>query len=171
MHAQSLPTVTHTAPTQPFRYFVRVRYQDCDAQHVVFNARYGDFVDLAVTEFLKASFPDRDPNDGSFEMQVVRQLIEWTGPARFDDVLEIEVAPKRYGTTSFVIAFELRRPGEPTIVTAECTYVVVDKATWKKRPLTAIEREFLASGAADKVVDHAGHFPITLPPTDPRPSR
>ena len=24
-----------------FRYYLRVRYQECDAQHVVFNARYG----------------------------------------------------------------------------------------------------------------------------------
>ena len=145
----------------PFRYYVRVRYQDCDAQHVVFNARYGDYVDLAITELLKAAFPDRDPHNGSFEIQVVRQLIEWKGPARFDDVLEIEVAPRRFGTTSFTLGFDLRRPGEAVIVTAECTYVVIDKSTWTKRPLTAAERTFLTSGAAGKVVDHAGHFPIS----------
>ena len=40
--------------TQPFRYYLRVRYQDCDAQHVVFNARYGDYIDLACFEFLRA---------------------------------------------------------------------------------------------------------------------
>lgn len=144
----------------PFRYYVRVRYQDCDAQHVVFNARYGDYVDLAITEFLKAAFPDRDPNDGSFEMQVVRQLIEWKGPARFDDVIEVEVAPRRFGNTSFVVGFELRRPGDATIVTAECTYVVLDKPTWTKRALTEVERKFLSTGALGKVIDHAGHFPI-----------
>lgn len=146
-----------------FRYYVRVRYQDCDAQHVVFNARYGDYVDLAITEFLKAAMPDRDTTDGSFEIQVVRQLIEWQGPARFDDVLEIEVEARRFGTTSFAIGFELRRAGAATIVTAECVYVVIDKPTWTKRPLTAVERELLLQGARGKVVDHAGHFPISLP--------
>ena len=70
--------------TAPFRYYTRVRYQDCDAQHVVFNARYGDYVDLAITEFLRASFPERDPFDGSLEIQVVRQLIEWKAPGRTD---------------------------------------------------------------------------------------
>ena len=65
----------------PFRYYTRVRYQDCDAQHVVFNARYGDYVDLAVTEFLRATFPGRDPFDGSLEIQVVRQLL--SGGPRF----------------------------------------------------------------------------------------
>jgi acyl-CoA thioester hydrolase len=147
--------------TSPFRYYTRVRYQDCDAQHVVFNARYGDYVDLAVTEFLRAAFPGRDPFDGSLEIQVVRQLIEWAAPARFNDVLEISVRALRLGTTSVTIGFELRIAGTPeTIVTAELVYVVVDATTWKKRPLTADERAGLEAGAAGKITDHGGYFPI-----------
>lgn len=147
--------------TQPFRYYTRVRYQDCDAQHVVFNARYGDYVDLAVTEFLRATFPGRDPFDSSLEIQVVRQLIEWTAPARFNDVLEISVRATRLGTTSVTIAFELRIAGTPDpIVTAELVYVVVDAATWKKRPLSADERARFEAGAAGKITDHAGYYPI-----------
>ena len=38
----------------PFRYYLRVRYGECDAQKVVFNARYADYVDLAAVEFLRA---------------------------------------------------------------------------------------------------------------------
>ncbi len=145
----------------PFRYYTRVRYQDCDAQHVVFNARYGDYVDLAVTEFLRASFPGRDPFDGSLEIQVVRQLIEWTAPARFNDVLEISVRALRLGTTSVTIGFELRIAGAAdTIVTAEVVYVVVDPTTWKKRPLTAGERASFEAGAANRITDHGGYYPI-----------
>ena len=55
--------------TAPFRYYLRVRYQECDAQHVVFNARYGDYVDLACFEFLRAALPrPTDGFDGTFEM-------------------------------------------------------------------------------------------------------
>lgn len=36
--------------SQPFRIYIRVRYQECDSQHVVFNARYGDFIDLAIRD-------------------------------------------------------------------------------------------------------------------------
>ena len=43
--------------TQRFRYYLRVRYQDCDAQKVVFNARYGDYFDVACIEFLRAALP------------------------------------------------------------------------------------------------------------------
>jgi acyl-CoA thioester hydrolase len=150
----------------PFRYYTRVRYQDCDAQHVVFNARYGDYVDLAVTEFLRAAFPGRDPFGGSLEIQVVRQLIEWTAPARFNDVLEISVRPVRLGTTSITLGFELRIAGSrDTIVTAEVVYVAVDASTWKKRPLTTDERARFEAGAAGRITDHAGHFPIQTPST------
>ena len=147
--------------TAPFRYYTRVRYQDCDAQAVVFNARYGDYVDLAVTEFLRSCFAGRDPFDGSLEVQVVRQLIEWTGPARFNDVLEISVQVARFGTTSFTVAFDMRVAGTPdTIVTAQLVYVVVDGETWKKRPMTPDERDRLQSGAAGKIIDHGGYYPI-----------
>ncbi len=33
-----------------FRYYLRVRYGECDAQKVVFNARYAEYVDLATTD-------------------------------------------------------------------------------------------------------------------------
>jgi len=96
-----------------FRYYLRVRYQECDAQHVVFNARYGDYIDLACFEFLRAALPTpRDVFDGTFESQTVRQVVEWQAPARFDDVLEVSVWASRIGTTSFTLRFELRRAGD-----------------------------------------------------------
>ena len=42
--------------SEPFRFRFRVRYNECDAQLVVFNARYADYVDLAMTEFMRALF-------------------------------------------------------------------------------------------------------------------
>ena len=90
--------------TKPFRYYLRVRYQDCDAQHVVFNARYGEYADLACFEFLRAALPrPTDGMDGTFECQTVRQVTEWKRPARFDDVLEISMRTSRIGTTSFTM--------------------------------------------------------------------
>jgi acyl-CoA thioester hydrolase len=146
--------------TQPFRYYLRVRYQECDAQHVVFNARYGDFIDLACTEFMRAALPrPTDVFDGTFESQTVRQLIEWTAPARFDDTLEISVRTSRLGTTSFTLAFELRRVGEADpLVTSETVYVHVDRATWQKREIEPRMRAALEAGAAGKIVDHAGYM-------------
>ena len=32
-----------------FTLLLRVRYGECDAQEVVFNARYADYIDIAMT--------------------------------------------------------------------------------------------------------------------------
>ena len=146
--------------TKPFRYYLRVRYQECDAQHVVFNARYGDYIDQACFEFLRAALPrPHDAMDGTFESQTVRQVVEWKAPARFDDVLEVSVRTSRLGTTSFVLSFEIRRAGETDpLVTSETTYVHVDSKTWKKREIAPEMRAALEAGAAGKTVDHAGYL-------------
>ena len=146
--------------TTRFRYYVRVRYQECDAQHVVFNARYGDYIDLACFEFLRAALPGpRDVFDGTFEGQTVRQVIEWKAPARFDDVLEISVWAGRIGTTSFTLNFELRRAGEGELLaTSETVYVHVDAKTFAKREIEPRMRAALEAGARGKSVDHAGYL-------------
>jgi acyl-CoA thioester hydrolase len=146
--------------TPKFRYYVRVRYQECDAQHVVFNARYGDYIDLACSEFLRAALPSpQDLFDGSFEIQTVRQVIEWKAPARFDDVLEVSVWASRIGTTSFTLAFELRRASDGTLlVSSETVYVHVDSKSFAKRSIEPRMRAALETGARGKSTDHAGYL-------------
>ena len=146
--------------TQPFCYYLRVRYQECDAQHVVFNARYGEYIDMACFEFLRAALPrPSDMTDGTFEIQTVRQVVEWRRPARFDDVLEISVRTGRIGSTSFTLSFDIRRAGEAEpLVTSETVYVHVDPKTWTKREIAPAMRAALEAGAAGKSTDHAGYL-------------
>jgi acyl-CoA thioester hydrolase len=146
--------------TTPFRYYLRVRYQECDAQNVVFNARYADYVDLACFEFLRAALPQpTDVYDGSFECQTVRQVIEWKAPARLDNVLEISMRASRIGTTSFTLSAEMRRAGEAEIlVTTETVYVHVDHKTFTKREIGPEMRAALEAGARGKTTDHAGYL-------------
>jgi acyl-CoA thioester hydrolase len=149
-----------TTGSEPFRYYLRVRYQECDPQHVVFNARYGDYADLASFEFMRAALPSpRDAFDGTFELQTVRQLVTWKAPARFDDVIEISIWASGFGTTSVTFTCELRKAGEGEVLaTIETVYVHVDPGTWKKREIAPAMRAALAAGAAGKMTDHAGYF-------------
>jgi acyl-CoA thioester hydrolase len=144
----------------PFRYYLRVRFQECDAQRVVFNSRYSDYADLACFELLRAALPrPTDVSDGTFEVQCVRQVIEWKSPARFDDVLEVSIWTSRIGTTSFTLATEMRRAGDPAILaTTETTYVHVDPETFTKRPIAPEMRAALQAGASGKAADHAGYL-------------
>ena len=150
--------------TQPFRYFLRVRYGECDQQGVVYNARYGDYVDLACTEFLNAALGRGSISGGGFEMQVVKLLIEWTAPARYDDALQISVQLKSMGNTSFTLGFEMCKAGATdTIVRAETVNVHVDPKAWTKLPLPDEMRARLTAGARGHIVDHAGIFNAVRP--------
>jgi acyl-CoA thioester hydrolase len=146
--------------TKPFRYYLRVRFQECDAQRVVFNSRYGDYTDLTCFEFLRAALPrPTDGIDGTFEAQCVRQVTEWRSPARFDDVLEVSMWTSRIGTTLFTLSAEMRRAGEEAVLaTTETTYVRVDHQTFTKRPIAREMRAALEQGARGRAADHAGYL-------------
>ena len=72
-----------------FSYLLRVRYGECDAQKVVFNARYADYVDLATAELLRALGYEHEIQTAELDYQLVKQTIEWKAPARYDQVTRI----------------------------------------------------------------------------------
>jgi len=142
-----------------FRYYLRVRYGECDAQKVVFNARYGDYVDLATTEFLRALGYGEELFSGELDFQLVKQTFEWKAPARFDQVLEISVWAKHIGNTSFTVAAEFRAAGQPEVmVTAETVYVLVAPHTLTKTTISPELRAAMEKGAPGMVTDHAGYL-------------
>ena len=79
-----------------FSYFLRIRYGECDAQKVAFNSRYGEYVDLAAAEFLRALGFEHEIQTAELDYQVVKQTTQWRSPARFDQVLEIAVSTHRW---------------------------------------------------------------------------
>jgi len=139
-----------------FRHRLRVRYGECDAQKVVFNARYADYVDVATNEFIRAiGFSDALIN-GDLDFQLVKQTTEWKAPARFDQVLAISVSAIQLGRTSFTLRSEFRIAGEDAIIaTVETIYVLVDAKTLMKMLLPDDLREAFAEGAKGRLTDHA----------------
>jgi len=144
---------------RPFRYYLRVRYSECDAQKVVFNGRYGEYVDLAVTEYMRAIGLTSGGLFVEFDYQLVKQTIEWRAPARFDDVFEISVQAKHLRTTSFTILVEFRIAGNESLTTTvETVYVNVDPKSLAKQPLPESTRNALTRGAPEVQIDHAGYL-------------
>jgi acyl-CoA thioester hydrolase len=139
----------------PFRYYFRVRYAECDAQKVVFNARYGFYVDLGFTELMRALGYGDAVADGSLDFQLVKQTIEWKASARYDQIIELRPQVQHLGHTSFILRTEFRIAGEERVFcTAETVYVHVD-AHLAKQPLPAPFRAALERGAPGVVIDHA----------------
>src|SRR3954465_11885583 len=105
-----------TTPAENFRYYLRVRYVECDAQKVVFNSRYSEYVDVSINEFLRAAGVLPEFLEGRLDFQLVQQTLEWKAPGRLDRVLERPIAAVRLGTTSFTVGTTFRIAGEAPVI-------------------------------------------------------
>lgn len=142
----------------PFRFRFRVRYGECDAQGVVFNARYADFVDVAVNEYIRTLFGDYQRLlDQDLDIQVVSLTVNWKAPGRFDDVLEARIRAGRIGNTSFTLHLEFYRFGEEQLIAdADITYVMIQPSKMAKVAVPVTIRELLEAGAPGVLISHAG---------------
>ncbi|WP_243689296.1 acyl-CoA thioesterase [Geotalea toluenoxydans] len=133
--------------TSHFRYYLRVRYADCDMQRVVFNARYGEYTAVAISEFMRALGLRQEFSSGTYGFQWVKQTTAWKAPARFDDVIEAAVWTRHIGTTSFTLATEFRIAGQDALLaTVESVLVLIDERTMQKTPLLERHKEALIAG-------------------------
>ncbi|MBA6440765.1 acyl-CoA thioesterase [Streptomyces sp. GMR22] len=114
----------------------RVRYHETDAQSFLFNSRYLEIADVALTEFLRhlgfdyaglAHTYDTDPS-------VVSAQLTFTRPARFDEVLDFRVACVRVGRSSFELAHTVMA-GDAQVAAINIVYVNVDTELAASRPL------------------------------------
>lgn len=122
---------------QQFTYRFRVRYHETDAQKFLFNARYLEYADVAMTEFFRDlgwSYPQLLEN--GCDPSVVTSTLEFHRPAYLDDRVDASVACLRVGTSSFTLRFLFSVRGQP-ICTIESVYVNVDPATASSRPVPA----------------------------------
>lgn len=144
--------------SKPFEFVFRVRYGECDAQGVVFNARYGDYTDLAVNEYLRAAvggYPELVRM--GYETQVVRLLTEWKSPARYDDVLKASVAASHFGNTSFTLSIDFSDATSGNLIAnSQATYVLVDAQQFTKKTIPPEIKNALQEGALGKQINQAG---------------
>lgn len=142
----------------PFRFRFRVRYGECDAQSVVFNARYADYVDISVNEYIRTQFGDyQNLLDQDLDIQVVSLTMNYRAPARFDDVLEARIRAGRIGNTSFTLHLEFYRYGDDLqVAEADITYVLIQPSRMVKTLVPAAIREKLEVGAPGVLISHAG---------------
>jgi len=108
-----------------FSYRKRVRYSEIDAQAVVFNARYLDYLDIGVTEYMRAAgIPDPVGSDGLAQFLVAHTGIDYRASMRLDEEIDICVRLARAGRTSMTYAFEFHgRDGEDLRASGETVQV------------------------------------------------
>ena len=121
----------------PFVYRLRVRYNECDPQGVVFNANYFTYFDVTLTELWREGFGSYEAlTELGYDVVVAEASARFRGAARFDDELEIAMAVGRLGESSMTTEIAVRRGGE-LLVEGRMVHVFVDAASMRKTPMPA----------------------------------
>lgn len=130
-----------------FSFPVTVRYMEVDAQGVVFNGWYLTYFDEAMAGFFNhGGLPYRAMLDAGFDVQLVRSEIDYRAGVRWGDPIVVTVSASRFGRTSFVLDFQVRRSPEPeaeVCTNGRTVYVVVDAKEHTKQEIPSLIRNAL----------------------------
>jgi acyl-CoA thioester hydrolase len=127
-----------------FRHTLRVRYQECDAQGVVYFARYPEYYDLTITELWRAAFGSYGSMvEAGTDIVVAEQRVRYLAPARFDDLVDVDVSIARLGDTSMVTSYTVTRDGE-LLAEGDFRHVFIEVATKAKKTIPDAIRTGLA---------------------------
>jgi acyl-CoA thioester hydrolase len=117
---------------------IRVRYNECDMQGVVFNANYLMYVDEVMDRWVTDTL-----GEDAIDMVVKKAAVEWTSSARRGDVLTLSPVVTRWGNTSFDLAVT-GYVGDREVFTANLVYINVIPGTKTPTPVPADVRAALS---------------------------
>lgn len=119
--------------SSPYTHRMRVRYAECDAQGVVYFARYPFFFDIAVTELWRDRIGPYDEmvRNGS-DMVVAEMNVRYRAPALFDDEIDVVIDEVRIGETSLTFDWRIVR-GDDLLVEGMLRQVCIEPATKRKK--------------------------------------
>lgn len=133
----------------PFNHRLRVRYSECDAQGVVFNANYLSYFDLAITELWREAVgPYQEMTERGVDMVVGEANVRYFSPARFDDEIDIGVEVVRLGATALSTRMTVHRDGE-ALTEGLMRHVFIDVAQGGKTEIPADIRAALTPYVAE----------------------
>ena len=80
--------------SEPFRHLHRVSYAECTVGDHIYHSRYLDLLEAARGEFLRSlGVTVLSLQDADFIFPVIDARLRYRFPARYDDLLTIEVRP------------------------------------------------------------------------------
>jgi acyl-CoA thioester hydrolase len=123
---------------EPFRHRIRVRFNECDGQGVVFYANYLMYFDVAMTELWREAFGNGYAGmiENGTDAMVAEANIRYRASARFDDELDLVARVTRIGTTSSMTTISAERVSDGTVLAeADLRHVFIDPHTLEKKEI------------------------------------
>ena len=106
-----------------------VRFEETDAQGIVFYGNYTVFQDEAFTEYMDAiGYPFEELDDYGWDMHVVNVELSYRQPARFRDRLTNSMRVSAIKRSSIEFEYECRNADGERLVEGSVTHVVVDES-------------------------------------------
>ncbi len=135
-----------TRPGFAFSTTLRVRYAEIDGQKIVFNSRYLEYADVAITDFWDWSgIAAAVPGWNDTEFNVRRTEIDYLAPFRLGDTIAAHVRIERVGTSSLTKRIELTHADTGALHTVIMMVSVhVDLATGRPASLPPAIRDHIA---------------------------
>lgn len=125
---------------------IRVRWSEVDPQAVVFNARYLDYADVAVTEYWRAIREAGLWETSPIECHVAKAEVTFRKPIRADEEIDVMARTPKIGNSSMTTLVEIHGAGaEDLRASIELVAVHVDLSDHRPRPLPDVVRTALAS--------------------------
>ena len=124
----------------PFFDRQRVRYAEVDMQGIAFNAHYLTWFDCALNEYLRELKYDyhAQVREQQLDFHLVKSVIEYLGPIRFDQLIDIGVRPARIGNSSLTWELAIFAEGSDQCLTrGEIVWVCSRIGSHQSHPLPA----------------------------------
>ena len=104
----------------PFRLPHRVSYAECTLGNHVYHSRYLDWLEAARGEFIRSLGPTvRQWQERDVIFPVIEARLRYQSPARYDDLLTIEVWPAAIGRVRLSFAHRITHPSGKPVLEAE----------------------------------------------------
>ncbi|MCS6820383.1 MAG: acyl-CoA thioesterase [Microscillaceae bacterium] len=117
-----------------FKYSLKVRWSEVDAQRVVFNGNYLNYFDVAISAYFEAIGMKYPASflESEVDFFVRKAQILYHSPAHYNDLLDIYVRVAHIGNISLQILLEIMRE-HTHIASGELIYV--NTHLQEKKPL------------------------------------
>jgi acyl-CoA thioester hydrolase len=124
----------------PYTEVIRVRYNECDMQNVVFNANYWMYADDAVAQFVRHAIAVETGvtsdsvnfADVGFDFMLKTAQGTWHKGATYGDIIHATCAVSRWGRTSFDVAVQMSVREEPVF---DCVITYVSTTPGAPKPV------------------------------------
>ncbi|MBT8263368.1 MAG: acyl-CoA thioesterase [Bacteroidia bacterium] len=111
---------------------LRVRYGETDQMGVVYYGNYAQYLEQGRTEWLRElGFSYRWMEENNVKLPVIKLVIDYKLPARYDDEIFITTTLRKLPTVKIEFDYEIHNADGDLLVTASTTLVFVDMHTNK----------------------------------------